>query len=121
VARAGSLLGSASIIVLDDTVDMVWVADRVTRFFEHESCGKCSPCREGTYWMRKLYERIGSGRGRGEDVALLADVLREVDGKCFCPLGEFSLAIPRSTLAHFGDEYERAVGHPVARAAGSLA
>jgi NADH-quinone oxidoreductase subunit F len=109
VAAAGSTLGSASFIVLDETVDMVWVADKTTRFFKHESCGKCSPCREGTYWMAKLYARLRSGRGSPEDVQLLDDLVRDIDGKCFCPLGEFALSAPRSTLKLFRDDYERAL------------
>jgi NADH-quinone oxidoreductase subunit F len=110
VAAAGSTLGSASFIVLDETVDMVWVADKTTRFFKHESCGKCSPCREGTYWMAKLYARLQSGRGGAEDIALLDDLVRDIDGKCFCPLGEFALSAPRSTLKLFRADYERAAG-----------
>lgn len=110
VAAAGSTLGSASFIVLDETVDMVWVADKTTRFFKHESCGKCSPCREGTYWMARLYARLNSGRGGAADIALLDDLVRDIDGKCFCPLGEFALSAPRSTLKLFRDDYLRAAG-----------
>jgi NADH-quinone oxidoreductase subunit F len=109
VAGAGSILGSASFIVLDDSVNAVWVAQMTTRFFEHESCGKCSPCREGTYWMRKLYARIRSGSGTPDDIATLGAVVEQINGKCFCPLGEFALSAPRSTLALYGDEYKAEV------------
>ncbi len=109
VGKAGSDLGSASLIVMDETTDMVWVADRSTRFFEHESCGKCSPCREGTYWMKKVIERVRSGAAGRADLGLLADIVRQVEGKCLCPLGEFALAVPRATLALFPEEYERYV------------
>ena len=110
VASVGSILGSASFIVLDETTDMVELAARTTRFFEHESCGKCSPCREGTYWMKGLYDRMMRGDGRPDDVQILADVVESIDGKCFCPLGEFALSTPRSTLHHFAQEYAARVG-----------
>jgi NADH-quinone oxidoreductase subunit F len=71
VPQVGSQLGSASIILLDDTVDVSWAALKTTRFFKHESCGKCTPCREGTYWMDRLLERINNGRGDPADVNLL--------------------------------------------------
>jgi NADH-quinone oxidoreductase subunit F len=113
VAAAGSILGSASFIVLDESVDMTWVAEKTTRFFQHESCGKCSPCREGTFWMKDLYRRIRSGDGAPDDVATLASVVEMVNGKCFCPLGEFALSVPRSSMALYADEYIRAVdGRP---------
>ena len=64
----GTIIGSASIIVMDETVDMTWVASKVTKFFEHESCGKCTPCREGTYWLDKVIDRILDGRGTPDDV-----------------------------------------------------
>jgi len=108
VAAAGSILGSASFIVMDETTDMVWVAHKTTRFFEHESCGKCSPCREGLFWMKHVYKRLAGGRGTADDIALVGDIVRQVDGKCFCPLGEFALSAPRSTLKLYRDEYERA-------------
>jgi NADH-quinone oxidoreductase subunit F len=110
VAAAGSILGSASFIVMDETTDMVWVAHKTTRFFEHESCGKCSPCREGTYWLRQVYQRLTTGHGRPDDIALVDDIVHQIDSKCFCPLGEFALSAPRSTLAQFRGEYEEAVG-----------
>jgi len=108
VAAAGSILGSASFVVMDETTDMVWVAAKTTRFFAHESCGKCSPCREGTFWLDKVYERLGAGHAGPRDLEILADVVRQIDGKCFCPLGEFALSAPRSTLAHYRGEYDRA-------------
>jgi len=117
VATTGSLLGSASFIVLDETTDMVEVAARTTRFFQHESCGKCSPCREGTWWLKKIYGRLTEGQGRPEDLAILSDVVGQIDGKCFCPLGEFALSAPRSSMALFEQDYRRAVGAPTAAGA----
>ncbi len=115
VAAAGSTLGSASFIVLDETTDMVWVADKTTRFFQHESCGKCSPCREGTYWLKQVYRRLVAGQGTAADVDLIGDIARQIDGKCFCPLGEFALSAPRSTLQLFREDYDRAAAGAAAQ------
>lgn len=117
VAAAGSTLGSASFIVMDETTDMVWVADKTTRFFKHESCGKCSPCREGLYWLGQVTRRLARGEGDPADLALLDDIVRQIDGKCFCPLGEFALSAPRSTRLHFAEDYARATGAGAGRAA----
>ncbi|WP_376789347.1 NADH-quinone oxidoreductase subunit NuoF [Thermoflexus sp.] len=106
VQAAGSMLGSASIIVLDDTVDIVWAAYKMVRFFQHESCGKCTPCREGTYWLRRVYERIVAGRGRPGDAALLESIARQMAGKTLCPLGDFATSPVLSSLKYFRKEYE---------------
>jgi NADH-quinone oxidoreductase subunit F len=90
VAKIGSALGSASLIIMDETVDMSWVVRKTTEFFKHESCGKCTPCREGTYWMLHLVERMAEGSDGAERVALLDSVARGIQGKCLCALGEFS-------------------------------
>jgi NADH-quinone oxidoreductase subunit F len=90
VAKIGSALGSASLIIMDETVDMSWVVRKTTEFFKHESCGKCTPCREGTYWMLHLVERMAEGSDGTERVALLDSVARGIQGKCLCALGEFS-------------------------------
>jgi NADH-quinone oxidoreductase subunit F len=106
VAAIGSALGSASVIVLDDTVDLAWAALKTTRFFKHESCGKCTPCREGTYWMLHIAERIHAGKGTREDVALLEAVARQIQGKCLCALGEFSTMPVVSAMEHFRADFE---------------
>ena len=106
VAAAGSMLGSASVIVMDDTVDMAWAAHKMVRFFKHESCGKCTPCREGTYWMLKLYERITGGQGQPGDIDTLNSVASQMVNKCFCPLGEFSTSPVLSSLKLFRADYE---------------
>lgn len=103
---AGSLLGSASFVILDDTVDIVWAARKMIRFFKHESCGKCTPCREGTHWAMNLYDKIVSGRGSIQDVDMLGEVANSMAGKCFCLLGEFATSPILSTLKHFRSEYE---------------
>ncbi len=110
VAATGSILGSASFIVLDETTDMAWVAYKTVRFFQHESCGKCSPCREGTFWMKRILTRVVNGEATAADIPLLGDVVRQIDSKCFCPLGEFALSAPRSTLAQFEGDYLGHVG-----------
>jgi NADH-quinone oxidoreductase subunit F len=102
----GSSLGSASVIVLDETVDIFRAAHRMVRFFKHESCGKCTPCREGTHWMLKIYDRIAAGRGRAADLITLEDVAQQIRGKCLCALGDFSTSPVLSTLNHFRQEYE---------------
>jgi len=105
VASAGSMLGSASVIVLDSTTDIVWAIYKAVRFFKHESCGKCTPCREGTFWMLRIYERLIQGRGARADIDLLDSVAGQMQNKCFCLLGEFSIAPVQSSIKLFRDEY----------------
>jgi NADH-quinone oxidoreductase subunit F len=105
VASAGSMLGSASVIVLDSTTDIVWAVYKAVRFFKHESCGKCTPCREGTFWMLRIYERLIQGRGTRADIDLLDSVAGQMQNKCFCLLGEFSIAPVQSSIELFRDEY----------------
>jgi NADH-quinone oxidoreductase subunit F len=106
VAAAGSALGSASVIIMDETVDLAWVAWKTGEFFKHESCGKCTPCREGTYWMLHASERIAHGRAQADDVALLESVARGVQGKCLCALGEFSIMPVLTAMEHFRADFE---------------
>ncbi|MGH2592423.1 MAG: NADH-quinone oxidoreductase subunit NuoF [Anaerolineae bacterium] len=117
VAAAGSMLGSASIIVMDNTVDMVWAAQKMTYFFKHESCGKCTPCREGTHWLLQTYEKIGAGRAQKADVELLSTVASQMVGKCFCLLGEFATSPVLSSLKHWKNEYEAKVDGAAAKPA----
>ncbi len=105
VQAIGSALGSASIIVLDDGVDLSWAVLKTTRFFEHESCGKCTPCREGTYWMSRLAERIQRGGCRLEDIDLLNAVARQIQNRCLCALGEFSTMAVVSAIQHFRSDF----------------
>jgi NADH-quinone oxidoreductase subunit F len=106
VAKAGSMLGSAATIVMDDTTCMVWMAQRLTYFYKHESCGKCSPCREGTGWMLRLLTRIENGEAQMSDLDQLWKVTDSIAGKTVCPFGDAAIAPPQSTLAKFRDEYE---------------
>ncbi len=110
VAALGSTLGSASFILMDEDTDMVWAAAKMIHFFKHESCGKCTPCREGTYWLERIYERLLDGRGTPRDLELLESVPRQIQGLTLCALGDFACNPVLSTLRHFRDEYERYVG-----------
>ncbi len=101
----GSLLGSASLIVMDETVDIVWAARKLIHFFHHESCGKCTPCREGTYWLEKVYDRILSGQSRESDVKLLESIASQMKGETLCALGEFATSPVLSSVKLFPEEY----------------
>jgi NADH-quinone oxidoreductase subunit F len=104
--EAGSLLGSGAVIVMDETTCMVKVAYRLSKFYEHESCGKCVPCREGTRWLRMIMERIEKGRGREEDIDLLRDICSNIAGKTLCPMGDAAVVPIFSTIEKFREEYE---------------
>ena len=106
LVKAGSMLGSAAIIVMDDTTCMVWAAENLLHFYRHESCGKCTPCREGTDWMLKLLHRIERGEGSMRDIDLLNDVANNINGKTLCPFGDAAVAPVLSTIQHFRAEYE---------------
>jgi NADH-quinone oxidoreductase subunit F len=106
---AGSMLGSGAIVFMDESTCMVRNALVTTEFFEHESCGKCTPCREGTWWAVKVLERIEHGEGRREDMDLLLDIADGVDGRSFCPLGDAASWALRSNVKLFREEFERHV------------
>ena len=105
----GAPLGSASVIILDDTVNIGWLVGKTTHFFKHESCGKCTPCREGTYWMEHIARRLVSGQGAPEDITLLRSVAQQIQGKCLCPLGEFSTMAVVSGIDKFRSDFEALV------------
>ncbi|KPL10437.1 NADH dehydrogenase [candidate division BRC1 bacterium SM23_51] len=107
VQEAGSLLGSASVIVLDETVCMVWAVRNMLHFYYHESCGQCTPCREGTGWLSQILERLESGRGRPEDLELLETIPRQIVGRCICALGDGACMPVRSAMDHFRQEFEQ--------------
>jgi NADH-quinone oxidoreductase subunit F len=106
IAKAGSLLGSAAIIVLDDTTCMVWLAENLLHFYRHESCGKCTPCREGTDWLHKILRRIERGEGQTRDLDLLASISSNIAGKTLCAFGDAAVTPVVTTLKHFRHEYE---------------
>jgi NADH-quinone oxidoreductase subunit F len=106
LAKAGSMLGSGAIIVVDDSHSALEVAQKVTKFYAHESCGKCVPCREGTNWTHKMLERIDSGEATPMDLDILASVQTQIIGNCLCVLGD-AMAMPiGSIVAKFRDELE---------------
>ena len=110
VRTLGADLGSASVIVIDDTVPLEWVLNKTLHFFAHESCGKCTPCREGTYWMRHIIERIHQGEHATQaDVDLLLNVAKQMQNKCLCPLGEFSTMAPVTAIERFREDFDNAV------------
>ena len=107
LVAAGSMLGSGAVMVMDETVNMVSVASVLIRFFAHESCGKCTPCREGTSWLYQVYSRLMHGEGKLEDIDLLLYICDTVKGKCFCPLGEGAIQPVLSSIKHFRGDYEQ--------------
>jgi len=106
IQKAGSLLGSAGLIVLDDTVCMVWLAMNLLHFYRHESCGKCTPCREGCDWLYKLLQRLERGEGREKDLDLLLGVSNNIVGKTLCAFGDAAATPVLSTMKLFRHEYE---------------
>jgi NADH-quinone oxidoreductase subunit F len=106
VPKVGAQLGSASVIVIDDSVSIPWLINKTVHFFKHESCGKCTPCREGTYWMMHLTERICNGNATMNDVQLLHDVANQIKGKCLCALGEFSIEAVLTGIDRFPADFE---------------
>ena len=106
VPGVGAQLGSASVIIVDDSVSIQWLLNKTLHFFKHESCGKCTPCREGTYWMAHIADRLMDGAGSLEDVDLLYNVASQVRGKCLCALGEFSIEAVLSGVERFPDDFK---------------
>jgi NADH-quinone oxidoreductase subunit F len=106
MAKAGSMLGSGAIIVVDESIPIIDVALKTAKFYRHESCGKCTPCREGTNWTVKMLERIDSGEATPMDLDIMASVQDQIMGNCLCVLGD-AMAMPiASMIQHFRDEFE---------------
>jgi NADH-quinone oxidoreductase subunit F len=106
---AGSMLGSGSIIVADESVSIPHMALRTARFYHHESCGKCAPCREGTNWTVKMLERVVHGEATPMDLDIVASVQENIIGHCLCVLGD-SMAMPVGAMVRkFREEFERAI------------
>jgi len=107
VRTLGADLGSASVIVLDDTVSIDWVVSKTVHFFRHESCGKCTPCRDGTYWMQSIVERMKAEGGKlnVEDVELLHNVALQIRGRNLCPLGDFSTMAVVTGIERFPQDF----------------
>lgn len=109
--KAGSSVGSAAVIIMDETTCMVRVLERLSRFYRAESCGQCTPCREGTGWMNRLIQRIMAGQGRREDLDLLLDVAGRIEGHTICALGDAAAWPVQSFLKHFRHEFEYMIDH----------
>jgi len=108
---AGTMLGSGGFMVLNDTVCIVRFMRRTAAFYAHESCGKCTPCREGTRWMVKIFDRILAGGGRMEDIDLLLDICDQIDGRSYCGLGDAAAWPIRASIKHYRHEYEYYIQH----------
>jgi len=107
IQKAGSLAGAGAIVVMDETTCMVDAARRYVKFFHHESCGKCTPCREGTFWMANIFDAMEAGEAKPADIDLLLDIGYGIDGRSFCPLGDASTWFPRSVIKFFRDEFQQ--------------
>ncbi len=107
VQQAGSMLGTGAVMVMDETDCMVEAVRRMVRFYAHESCGKCTPCREGTWWVSRVLDRIEAGYGRPEDLPLLEDLVPNLLFRGFCPLLDGAVSPVASGLRHFREEFER--------------
>jgi NADH-quinone oxidoreductase subunit F len=106
VPNVGADLGSASVIVIDESVSIDWVLYKTLHFFSHESCGKCTPCREGTFWMRHIIDRLHAGGAAWSDVELLNEVALQIKGKCLCALGEFATEAVTSGIERFNSDFQ---------------
>ena len=107
----GTALGSGAVIVMDETACIVTSTWRLSKFYEHESCGQCTPCREGTAWMEKILARIVRGEGKPEDIDLLADICDNIFGNTLCPMGDAATGPVLSTVQKFRNEYEYFIEH----------
>jgi NADH-quinone oxidoreductase subunit F len=111
IAKSGSMLGSGAVIVMDETRCMVRCLERLSYFYFEESCGQCTPCREGTGWLYRIVHRIENGQGRPEDLALLDSVAENIQGRTICALGDAAAMPVRSFVKHFRAEFEHHIEH----------
>ncbi|MEJ1398499.1 MAG: NADH-quinone oxidoreductase subunit NuoF [Candidatus Sedimenticola sp. (ex Thyasira tokunagai)] len=111
IQNAGSMLGSGAVVVLDDSNCMVKVLERMSYFYHEESCGQCTPCREGTGWLYRVVSRIENGQGRPEDLALLDDITTKIAGRTICALGDAAAMPVQGMLKHYRDEFEYHIEH----------
>jgi NADH-quinone oxidoreductase subunit F len=106
IAKAGSMLGSGAVIIMDDTRCMVRCLLRLSYFYFEESCGQCTPCREGTGWLWRMVDRIERGQGRNEDLDTLNSVADNIAGRTICALGDAAALPVKSFIKHFRDEFQ---------------
>ena len=121
IAKAGSMLGSGAVIVMDDSRCMVESLKRLSYFYMHESCGQCTPCREGTGWLWRMVDRIHKGQGKQTDLDLLNSVADNIQGRTICALGDAAAMPVRAMIKHFRHEFEAMIAPAGARAAVSPA
>ncbi len=114
MAKAGSILGSASVIVMDETIDMTWVASKVIKFFKHESCGKCTQCREGTYWIDKVVDRIMANEAEASDIDLIVNIAKNMQGVTLCALGDFAANPIIHTAKNFPEDFKKHIANQTA-------
>ena len=106
MAQCGTMAGSGGVIIMDDSRSMTWVINNLNNFYAHESCGQCTPCREGSLWMKKISDRIVAGNASPDDVDTLETVANQIEGKTICAFGEACSWPTQSFLAKFGDEFK---------------
>jgi NADH-quinone oxidoreductase subunit F len=111
IAKAGSMLGSGAVIVLAEGTCMVKVLANLSHFYAHESCGQCTPCREGTGWLSRVLNRMLAGQGRPSDLDLLDNVAGRIGGRTICALGDAAAMPVQSFLKHFRHEFEYLIEH----------
>ncbi len=111
LAKAGSLLGAGSVIVMDETTCMVRALARISHFYMEESCGQCTPCREGTGWLSRVIHRIEHGEGKAEELDMLVDISNKIEGRCICALGDAAAMPVVSFIKHFRDEFQHHIEH----------
>jgi len=111
VKKAGSSLGTGSVIVMDETTCMVSTLERISRFYMSESCGQRTPCREGTGWLNRMLKRIIAGQGRSEDLTLLVDVANRIEGHTICALGDAAAWPVQSFVKHYRHEFQYMIEH----------
>jgi len=109
--KAGSMLGSGAVVVMDETTSMVSMLRRISRFYYAESCGQCTPCREGTGWLYRVLVRIENGEGRQDDLDMLVDVANNIEGRTICALGDAAAWPVQSFIKHFRDEFQYHIDH----------
>jgi NADH-quinone oxidoreductase subunit F len=114
VAAAGSMLGTRALQIFDETVSVVRAVSRWTDFYAHESCGKCTPCREGTFWLRQIMERLEHGKGSQDDIDKLLDICGNILFRSFCPLGDGATSCITSSVQYFREEFEAGMHTPAA-------
>ena len=111
IQKAGSLLGSGAVVIMDETTCMVRMARRISRFYYAESCGQCTPCREGTGWLYRMLDRIIQGQGKPEDLDRLLSVANNIEGRTICALGDAAAWPVQGFLRHYRHEFQYMIEH----------